>query len=114
MSTYIVAFANGPFEYLESSYTSPLSGTTRPLRIYGGRTTFAITAWGDPSHGASTATPDLIHQAQFALDTKAEVLPLYEKVFDIEYQLPKLDTLVVSHVLSTLSDAHHEYEGARL
>jgi hypothetical protein len=35
MSTYIVAFANGQFEYLESSYTSPLSGTTRPLRIYG-------------------------------------------------------------------------------
>lgn len=24
------------------------------------------------------------------------VLPLYEKVFDIEYPLPKLDTLVVS------------------
>lgn len=35
MSTYIVAFANGPFKYLESSYKSPLSGKTRPLRIYG-------------------------------------------------------------------------------
>ena len=35
MSSYIVAFANGHFEYLESSYTSPLSGKTRPLRIYG-------------------------------------------------------------------------------
>lgn len=34
MSSYIVAFANGPFQYLESSYTSPLSGKTRPLRIY--------------------------------------------------------------------------------
>ncbi|THH32969.1 hypothetical protein EUX98_g1220 [Antrodiella citrinella] len=74
MSTYIVAYANGPFVYLESSYKSPISGATRPLRIY--------------------TTPDLIHQAQFALDVKRDVLPHYETVFDIEYPLPKLDTLV--------------------
>jgi hypothetical protein len=35
MSTYILAWANGPFEHLESSYTSPLSGKTKALRIYG-------------------------------------------------------------------------------
>ena len=35
MSTYLVAYANGVFKHLESSYTSPLSGKTRPLRIYG-------------------------------------------------------------------------------
>jgi aminopeptidase 2 len=35
MSTYLVAWANGPFEHLESSYTSPISGKTKPLRIYG-------------------------------------------------------------------------------
>lgn len=80
MSSYIVAFANGPFVHLESSYTSPLSGKVRPLRIY--------------------TTPDVIHQAQFALDVKRDVLPLYEKVFDIEYPLPKLDTLVVSNSIS--------------
>ncbi|KAF8603360.1 hypothetical protein BDV93DRAFT_523426 [Ceratobasidium sp. AG-I] len=74
MSSYLVAFANGHFEHLESSYTSPLTGKTRPLRIY--------------------ATGEIIHQAQFALDVKAKVIPLYEKVFDIEYPLPKLDTLV--------------------
>lgn len=34
MSSYIVAYANGPFTFLESSYTSPLSGKVRPLRIY--------------------------------------------------------------------------------
>lgn len=43
-----------------------------------------------------SATSDVIHQAQFALDVKAAVLPLYEQVFDVEYPLPKLDTLVVS------------------
>lgn len=35
MSSYIVAFANGHFEYLEKSVTMPLSGKTIPLRIYG-------------------------------------------------------------------------------
>ncbi|KAI0075828.1 hypothetical protein K474DRAFT_1663834 [Panus rudis PR-1116 ss-1] len=76
MSTYIVAFANGPFTYLEDSYKSPISGKVRPLRIY--------------------TTPDVIHQAQFALDVKRKVLPLYEEVFEIEYPLPKLDTLVAT------------------
>ncbi|KAG1778533.1 hypothetical protein EV702DRAFT_967778 [Suillus placidus] len=61
MSTYLVAYANGRFAYLESSYKT---------------------------------TPDVIHQAQYALDIKAKVLPIYEEIFDIEYPLPKLDTLV--------------------
>ena len=49
------------------------------------------------------ATADVIHQAQFALDVKAAVLPLYEKVFDVEYPLPKLDTLVVSTIPAFLA-----------
>ncbi|KAH9921041.1 leucyl aminopeptidase [Fomitopsis serialis] len=73
MSTYLVAFANGRFEYLEGSYTSPLSGKTRPLRAY--------------------ATKDMVEKMQFALYVKERALPLYEQVFDIEYPLPKLDTL---------------------
>lgn len=35
MSTYLVAWANGPYHFLESSYTSPLSGKARPMRFYG-------------------------------------------------------------------------------
>ncbi|KAG6919995.1 hypothetical protein DXG01_013344 [Tephrocybe rancida] len=84
MSTYIVAFANGHFEHLESSVKMPLSGKTIPLKIY------------DPLTFGPAATADVIHQAQFALDVKAAVLPLYEKVFDVEYPLPKLDTLVAT------------------
>jgi aminopeptidase 2 len=38
MSSYIVAFANGPFKYLEKFVTMPLSGKTLPLRIYGMQT----------------------------------------------------------------------------
>ncbi len=93
MSTYIVAFANGPFTHLESSYKSPLSGKVRPLRIYSNSFTCVILAWHLTTF---SATPDHIHQAQFALDVKEKVLPLYEQVFDIEYPLPKLDTLVVT------------------
>ena len=43
-----------------------------------------------------TATPNFVPLTQFALDVKAKTLPLYEKVFDIEYPLPKLDTLVAN------------------
>ncbi|KAJ7134962.1 leucyl aminopeptidase [Mycena crocata] len=76
MSTYLVAFANGPFVHLEQKVVMPLSGKILPLRIY--------------------STPDVIHQTAFALDITAKVIPLYETVFDVEYPLPKLDTLVAS------------------
>ncbi|KAF9050721.1 leucyl aminopeptidase [Hymenopellis radicata] len=74
MSTYLVAYANGPFKYLEDSVKMP-SGKDIALKIY--------------------TTPELLHQAQFALDVKKKVLPLYEEIFDVEFPLPKLDTLVV-------------------
>jgi aminopeptidase 2 len=35
MSSYLLAYANGPFEFLETSAKMPLSGRTIPLRIYG-------------------------------------------------------------------------------
>ncbi|KAJ7359624.1 leucyl aminopeptidase [Mycena albidolilacea] len=76
MSTYLVAYANGEFRHLESAFYSPLSGRTMPLRIY--------------------TTPRNLPHAGFALEVTARVLPLYEQIFDIEYPLPKLDTLVVS------------------
>ncbi|KAJ7102847.1 leucyl aminopeptidase [Mycena epipterygia] len=72
MSSYLVAFANGPFEHLEKKVVMP-SGRTIPLRMY--------------------ATPDIIHQTEFCLDVTAQVLPLYETMFDVLFPLPKLDTL---------------------
>ena len=39
------------------------------------------------------ATPDHISQGQFVLDITLKALPIYEKIFDIEYPLPKLDAL---------------------
>ena len=42
------------------------------------------------------ATSEYIKQAEFALDIKRRTLPLYEQMFDVEYPLPKLDTLIVT------------------
>jgi aminopeptidase 2 len=35
MSSYLVAFANGRFSYLEKKVEMPLSGRIIPLRVYG-------------------------------------------------------------------------------
>ncbi|KAF7340896.1 Aminopeptidase 1 [Mycena sanguinolenta] len=84
MSSYIVAWANGPFAHLETTVVMPLSGRTIPLRFY--------------------ATPDIIEQGQFSLEVTTKVLPLYEKIFDIEYPLPKLDTLAVNDCLGAMEN----------
>ena len=97
MSTYLVAFANGDFKYIESSYKSGLSGKERKLRIYS-TPKLILTRLSELRipYARFSATPDVIHQAQFALEVKRNCLPHYEKAFDVEFPLPKLDTLVVS------------------
>ena len=57
MSTYLVAYACGAFEHIESSYTSPISGKVKKLRVY--------------------STKEHKHQLQLSLDAKAQVLPVY-------------------------------------
>ena len=48
---------------------------------------------------ATSVTADCIPHAQFALTTMEKVMPEYEKMFDLEYPLPKLDLLAVSIML---------------
>lgn len=76
VSSYLVAWGNGEFRHIEGAYTSPLTGRRVPLRVY--------------------TTPEYIHQARFALEVKEKILPVYERVFDVAYPLPKLDTLVAA------------------
>ncbi|PWN37044.1 putative AAP1-alanine/arginine aminopeptidase [Meira miltonrushii] len=75
LSTYLVAWANGDFVHIESSYKSS-DGRTVPLRVY--------------------ATKEYIHQTQYTLDVTAKVLPVYEKVFAEPFMMPKCDTLIAS------------------
>ncbi|GAA5852393.1 hypothetical protein JCM9279_001187 [Rhodotorula babjevae] len=79
MSTYLVCWACGRFDSTASSYVSPLTGEKVPLTAY------AAKAFQHVERG----------QAQRALETLAKVMPVYEKMFDLPYELGKLDLLVV-------------------
>nr|AJD23199.1 aminopeptidase 2 [Onygena corvina] len=70
MSTYLVAFIVGHLNYIETN------AFRVPIRVY--------------------ATPDQnIEHGRFALDLAAKTLAFYEKAFDNEYPLPKMDMIAV-------------------
>jgi aminopeptidase N len=46
-------------------------------------------------HDHFLATPDIVAKGQYCLDIKARALEVYEKLFEIEFPLPKLDTLAI-------------------
>jgi aminopeptidase 2 len=70
MSTYLVAFIVGELNYIESN------AFRVPVRVY--------------------ATPDQdIEHGRFSLDLAARTLPFYEKAFNSEYPLPKMDMIAI-------------------
>ncbi|KAG2374812.1 hypothetical protein C9374_010556 [Naegleria lovaniensis] len=76
MSTYLVAYIVGEFDYVET-----ISSETHhpvPIRIY--------TPVGKKDQGL------------FSLDVVAKVLPLFEKYFDMPYPLTKIDLIAVSQL----------------
>ena len=70
MSTYLLAFIVGDFEYLESKTNSNVL-----VRVF--------------------TTPGKKHQAKFALDCAVKTLEFYNKYFDIDYPLPVLDMIAI-------------------
>jgi puromycin-sensitive aminopeptidase len=70
MSTYLLAFIVGDFEYLEQ-----ISDRGVVVRVY--------------------TTPGKKHQAKFALDVTVKCLEFYEKYFDIPYPLNTLDMIAI-------------------
>ncbi|MFA5931833.1 MAG: M1 family metallopeptidase [Candidatus Paceibacterota bacterium] len=70
MSTYLLAFIIGDFEYLESKTKRGVQ-----VRVY--------------------TTPGKKHQAKFALECAVKTLEFYEKYFDIVYPLPGLDMIAI-------------------
>ncbi|SCV67853.1 BQ2448_5464 [Microbotryum intermedium] len=78
MSTYLVAWAVGHFSYAEVSYVSPITKIEIPLRLY------AATARQYVQRGLGDQ----------ALNTLANAMPIYEKLFDIAYEYEKVDLLI--------------------
>lgn len=71
MSTYLVAYVVGEYDYLETNDSNGVS-----MRVY--------TPVGKKEHG------------QFALDTAAKVLPFYADYFKIKYPIAKADQIAIA------------------
>ncbi|KAE8147945.1 peptidase family M1-domain-containing protein [Aspergillus avenaceus] len=75
MSTYLLAWAVGDFEYVEALTQRKYNGKSIPVRVY--------------------TTKGLKEQARFALECAHRTVDYFSEVFEIEYPLPKADLLAV-------------------
>ncbi|KAL7907803.1 peptidase family M1 domain-containing protein [Trichoderma velutinum] len=75
MSTYLLAWAVGDFEYAEAFTDRLYSGRPLPVRVY--------------------TTGGLKHQTQWALQHATKFIDYFSEIFDVDYPLPKSDILAV-------------------
>ena len=75
MSTYLLAWAFGDFEYVEDFTRRKYNGQNLPVRVY--------------------TTRGLKEQGHFALEHAHQIVDFYSDIFGIEYPLPKADLLAV-------------------
>ncbi|KAJ5722092.1 Alanine/arginine aminopeptidase [Penicillium malachiteum] len=75
MSTYLLAWAIGDFEYVEAMTQRKYQGKSIPVRVY--------------------TTRGLKEQARFALECAHQTVDYFSEIFEIEYPLPKADLLAV-------------------
>lgn len=75
MSTYLLAWAFGDFEYVESHTERKYNGKQLPVRVY--------------------TTRGLKEQGRYALEHAPKIIDMFSDLFDIEYPLPKSDLLAV-------------------
>lgn len=75
MSTYLLAWAVGDFDYVEAFTERKYQGKSIPVRVY--------------------TTKGLKEQARFALECAHRTVDYFSEVFEIEYPLPKADLLAV-------------------
>ncbi|KAG5917750.1 hypothetical protein E4U53_004167, partial [Claviceps sorghi] len=75
MSTYLLAWAVGDFEYVEQLTDRRYNGKQIPVRVY--------------------TTRGLKEQGRWALQHAPKVIDFFSEIFDIDYPLPKSDLLAV-------------------
>ncbi|KAJ2610496.1 hypothetical protein H4S08_003591 [Coemansia sp. RSA 1365] len=75
MSTYLLAFIVGEFDYVEDHTSGKHNGRQIPCRVY--------------------TTPGKSENGRFALKVAVQVLEYFAEVFGIPYALPKLDQVAI-------------------
>ncbi|SPO03523.1 related to (AAP1) - alanine/arginine aminopeptidase [Cephalotrichum gorgonifer] len=75
MSSYLLAWAVGDFEYIEAHTDRLYNGKPIPVRVY--------------------TTRGLKEQGQWALQHAPKIIDYFSEIFDIDYPLPKSDLLAV-------------------
>lgn len=80
MSTYLLAWAVGDFEYVEAFTKRQYGGKHLPVRVY--------------------TTKGLKSQANFALEHAHQIVDYFSEIFGIDYPLPKADLLAVHEFVS--------------
>jgi aminopeptidase N len=75
VSTYLVAWAVGDFEYIEAFTERKYNGKSLPVRVY--------------------TTRGLKEQGALALDVCHKTVDYFSDIFHVEYPLPKVDLLAV-------------------
>ncbi|KAF5602346.1 glutamyl aminopeptidase [Fusarium pseudocircinatum] len=75
MSTYLLAWAVGDFEYIEAFTDRKYDGKQIPVRVY--------------------TTRGLKEQGQWALEHAPKIIDFFSEIFDIDYPLPKSDLIAV-------------------
>jgi len=75
MSTYLLTWAVGDFEYVEAFTKRKYNGKNLPVRVY--------------------STRGLKNQGQYALDHAHQIVDYFSEIFGIDYPLPKSDLLAV-------------------
>jgi aminopeptidase N len=80
MSTYLLAWAIGDYEYIEAFTERKYNGKTLPVRVY--------------------TTRGLVSQGHYALEHAPKYIDYFSEIFGIDYPLPKSDILAVHEFVS--------------
>lgn len=83
MSTYLLAWAVGDFEYVEDFTERKYDGRRLPVRVY--------------------TTKGLKEQARYALEHAPKIIDYFSDIFGIDYPLPKADLLAVHEFVSIMT-----------